>query len=76
MNTEPPITNPERAERARKALEGYSDEYDTVANMIDFLADLQHYCSIAHAVDTNHRTFADLLRIARQHFDAEIGGEE
>jgi hypothetical protein len=74
MNTEPPITNPERAERARKALEVYSDEYDPDSNMIDFLADLQHYCHIAHTLDNNQRTFDDMLRIARQHFDAEISG--
>jgi hypothetical protein len=66
MSSESPITNAERAERARKALEAYTDEFDSVANMIDFLTDLQHYCNIAHAADISHRTFDDLLETARE----------
>jgi hypothetical protein len=73
MKSDLPITNPERAERARKALEAFSDEYDPVANMIDFLADLQHYCN---EVDIGAQTFDDLLSTSRRHFDAEINGEE
>src|ERR1039457_2388308 len=42
MDSDSPITNADRAERARKALEVYNDEYDTTANAIDLLTDLQH----------------------------------
>ena len=41
------ITNAEPAERARKALEAYNDKCDAVTNIVDILADLQHYCNIA-----------------------------
>jgi hypothetical protein len=75
-DTEAPISNAERAERARRAAEAYNYEDDVDSNMIDFLADLQHYCHIARAADIGHRTFGDLLETARQHFDAEITGEE
>lgn len=69
------ITNAERADRAHRALQAYNDEYDVIANAVDLLADLQHYCHIAHAQDGNHRTFDDLLNTARGHFNAELHEE-
>lgn len=76
MNAESPISNADRADRANNVLETYNDEFDPTSNAIDLLADLQHYCRIARATDINHRTFDELLEIARQHFTAEIEGEE
>jgi hypothetical protein len=69
------ISNAERAERARKALANYNDEYDLIANCVDFLADLQHYHNHACAVANSHPTFEDVLETARQHFNAELAGE-
>jgi hypothetical protein len=76
MTTEASITNAERAERARKALEAYNDEYDLTTNIVDLLADLQHYCPIAQARGIEHRTFDAILELARTHYAAEINGEE
>ena len=76
MNSDLPIPNAERANRARKAIAGYNDEYDLTANIVDLLTDLQHYCNITHAVEIRHPTFDELLETSRNHFRAEINGEE
>jgi hypothetical protein len=76
METGAPITNADRAERARQALATYNDEWDMAANSIDLLADLQHYFRAAYAVGTSRRTFDEALEMARQHFNTEVAGEE
>jgi hypothetical protein len=67
------LANSRRAERARQVLAAYNDKYDIPGNIVDILADLQHYCHIAREID--RRSFDDALRIARMHFEAEIDGE-
>jgi len=65
----PDITNEERAARCADALAGYNDEYDAVANLIDLLADARHWC------DRNGASYADLDRMAYQHYLTEIAEE-
>ena len=72
----PDLTNTDRAQRARQALKGYNHEWDIVANAIDFLTDLQHYCHLGYADAVRHTTFAELLERATGHFNTEISGEE
>jgi hypothetical protein len=68
--------NAERAIRAKKAIEAYNDQYDLAGNIVDLLADLQHYCRIACTYDKGHRRFGLLLEMATGHFNAEIDGED
>ncbi|QOJ14000.1 MAG: hypothetical protein HRU75_04820 [Planctomycetia bacterium] len=63
------ITNAERAERFDQALARYNDEYDTVANLIDLLADARHWC------DLHEQCYGDLDRIAHDHYLAELWAE-
>lgn len=66
MNDSPDITNAHRADRCESALAGYNDDYDTVANLIDLLADARHWC------DRHGHCFGDLDRIAYDHYLAEL----
>jgi len=43
---------------------------DSEACIIDALTNLMHYCHVAGPIEFDYA-----LRIARQHFTAEIGGE-
>jgi hypothetical protein len=61
------LTNADRAERCRRTLEAYNDEYDLFANVIDLLADLRHWC------DAQERDYAEFDRIAYLHYLAEFG---
>jgi hypothetical protein len=70
------ITNLHRANRARKALANYTDEHDPIANVVDFLTDIQHLCYLECMEDGLHPTFEDALESACGHFSAEIAGEE
>lgn len=67
MTSEP--TNIERADRFERALSQYCDEHDTVANLIDLLADARHWC------DQNDQCYSDLDRIAYDHYLAELWEE-
>ena len=64
-------TNPDRSKRAEAALKRYNCDNDAVANAVDFLTDLQHFCHFEHAKDDTHPTFDDALVSARSHFEAE-----
>lgn len=63
------ITNAERAARCQEALAGYNDEYDTIANLIDLLADARHWC------DRQGQCYGDLDRLAHDHYLAELWEE-
>jgi hypothetical protein len=53
------------ARRCQLTLQHYNDERDTKANLIDLLADARHWC------DRNGLNFAELDRVAYQHYAAE-----
>jgi hypothetical protein len=59
---------PQRVERCEAALARYSDD-NGFTSLIDFLADARHWC------DANDQDYADLDRIAYQHYLAEINEE-
>jgi hypothetical protein len=63
------ITNADRANRCNAALTAYNDDYDNVANLVDFLADARHWC------DVHGLSFGDLDRIAYQHYLEECSAE-
>jgi hypothetical protein len=58
------LTNHERAIRCQKAIAAYSDD-DTYTNLVDFVADAIHWCSL------NGHNFTDALETAVIHFDSE-----
>jgi hypothetical protein len=58
------LTNQERADRCEKAIAAYSDD-DTRTNLVDFLADVMHWCHLSGD------DFRDALETAEMHFDAE-----
>lgn len=75
MTIQPDVpTIAKRCELVRKVIESYGED-DPSGNIIDLLADLQHYCKIAHGYYIGLRTFDELLALATRHFDAEVGGE-
>jgi hypothetical protein len=59
------LNNQERAERCRKAIHVYSDDW-IENNLIDFLADAMHLCRLSG------RDFDDVLDTAVRHFETEI----
>jgi len=63
------VTNADRAERCHSALETYQDEYDIRSNLIDLLTDARHWC------DKRGESYAELDRIAYQHYAAEFRAE-
>lgn len=69
MTDRPDITNAERADRCESTLAGYNDDYDTVTNLIDLLADARHWC------ERNGQCFGDLDRLAYDHYLAELWAE-
>jgi hypothetical protein len=58
---------PQRIKRCEDALTGYSD--GNSFSLIDLLADARHWC------DANDQDYADLDRIAYQHYLAELNEE-
>ena len=54
-----------RMRRAAKVLLSYSDPFDEEVCLVDFLADLQHYCK------TNGYDFDHAVETARMHFEPE-----
>jgi len=67
--TDTDITNAERAKRCEAALECYNDEWDLLANLIDFLADARHWC------DREGKCYGDLDGLAHRHYLAEVEQE-
>jgi hypothetical protein len=65
MTDDEEITNADRAERCHQVLENYDDGSDVRTNLIDFLTDARHWC------DANHESYAELDRMAYQHYAAE-----
>jgi hypothetical protein len=63
------MTDSTRALRAGKALTEYGDDVNE-SNVIDFLADVIHWC------EQEGEDFERCLRIARDHHWAETHGEE
>jgi hypothetical protein len=63
------ITNADRVERCQQALENYNDAWDVRSNLIDLLTDVRHWC------DANCESYAELDRIAYQHYAAEAAAE-
>jgi hypothetical protein len=63
------LSNQERADRCQDAITAYSDD-DNYTNLVDFLADMLHFCQF------NGHSFPDALDTARMHFDAEINGDD
>lgn len=63
------ITNTERVRRFETSLTRYCDDHDTVANLIDLLADARHWC------DLHQQCYGDLDRIAHYHYLAELSEE-
>lgn len=63
------ITNADRVERRQQAFENYIDAWDVRSNFIDFLTDARHWC------DANGESYAELDRMAYQHYDAEMAAE-
>jgi hypothetical protein len=59
--------NNKRTTRCAKALRSYNDQWDHKSNLIDFLADARHWC------DRNCENFAELDRLAYQHYLVELG---
>ncbi len=57
------ITNEDRAMRFAEILPLYPEDERT--NLIDLLADAMHWCNLSET------DFADILRVARMHFEAE-----
>ncbi len=66
MTDDTEITNADRAERCQQALETYNDAWDFRSNLIDLLTDARHWC------DANTESYAELDRIAYQHYLAEV----
>ncbi len=63
------LTNADRALRPAQALTEYGDEaYE--ANLTDFLADAMHVC------ERSGDDFERCLRLARQHYAAEVNADE
>jgi hypothetical protein len=60
-------TNRCRANRCSKALRRYGTDTTDPACLIDFLADARHWC------DRHGQNFADLDRIAYDHYLTELG---
>ena len=71
MTNEPndDLSNASRVERFQACLETYNDEHDTRANLTDLLADARHWC------DANGQSFADIDRLAYQHYACERASE-
>jgi hypothetical protein len=66
------FTNADRAKRAKAALKRYNGDNDAITNVVDLLADLQHFFyDLEHAKDIIHPTFDDALASARRHFEDE-----
>jgi len=59
------LSNRKRAMRCLHAIAAYSDD-DVRTNLIDFLADARHWC------DQHGESYAELDRIAYQHYLAEL----
>jgi hypothetical protein len=55
-----------RAKRCAAAIRSYDDEWDDKSNLINFLADARHWC------DRNKLCFAELDRIAFEHYLTEL----
>ena len=55
----------EKMRRAARVLLSYSDPFDEEVCLVDFLADLQHYCK------TNGYDFDHAVETARMHFESE-----
>lgn len=55
-----------RAHRCDRALRRYDTDVDTKGCLIDLLADARHWC------DRNGYSFAELDRVAYQHYCAEV----
>jgi hypothetical protein len=60
------INNADRACRLDEIISRYSDDSDSVANLIDMLADARHWC------DRNGQCYGDLDRVAYNHYLAEL----
>lgn len=60
-------TNEDRAERFAALLPLYDDDDHT--NAIDILADAMHWCRL------NDVDFAEALRVATMHYEAELAGD-
>ena len=60
--------NDDRVRRFAALLPHYPEDDRT--NLIDLIADAQHWC------DRNGEDFDAVLRIARMHFEAEVDGDE
>ena len=60
---------PQRVKRCEAAITGYSDDSSFIS-LIDLLADARHWC------DANDQDYADLDRIAYQHYLAELNEEQ
>lgn len=60
--------NDDRARRFAALLPHYPE--DECTNLIDLIADAQHWCN------QNGEDFDEVLRIARMHFEAEVNGDE
>jgi hypothetical protein len=59
-------TNQHRANRCSKALRRYGTDDTDPGCLIDFLADARHWC------DRHGQSFADLDRIAHDHYLVEL----
>lgn len=59
-----------RADRCEKALCEYGDAENAETSLTDFLADARHWC------DEHGHSFADLDRLAYQHYAAERNDKE
>ena len=60
---------PQRVKRCKDAITGYSDDSSFIS-LIDLLADARHWC------DANDQDYADLDRIAYQHYLAELNDQQ
>jgi hypothetical protein len=58
--------NRKRARRCAQAIRAYNDEWDEKSNLVDFLTDARHWC------DRKRLSFAELDRLAYQHYLAEL----
>jgi hypothetical protein len=61
------LTNSQRIARCARAVAGYSDDCDPIANLVDLLADAMHLCR------SRKHGFDNILVTATMHFEAECG---
>lgn len=58
-----------RAKRIGAVMMDYTGEkHDDESNVVDVLTDILHFCAV------HDKDFDDCLRIARDHFEAEVEG--